>query len=200
MDFGTLKSELIKLINRKDLSTEAAGSFIQRAIDRLERELRLPFMERLVHYTMDTSGEFVLPTDYLELINVYTDDRELEQLDMGRFLRMSTTGCGPAYFVRVGPTVMIRPIPEDGSIVSLHYYATDPTLENDGDINNWSASAVDAVLYAAGELAADFFEDERVARFAEKTLLCMAALKEQAEADSLAGPLAVAPAYSFKDE
>src|SRR3546814_18860035 len=66
MNFGELKDELVALINRKDLTTVRAGRFLNRAVDRLERNVRLPFMERLVEYTITDSPDIDLPTDFIE--------------------------------------------------------------------------------------------------------------------------------------
>src|SRR3546814_6981107 len=84
MNFGELKDELVALINRKDLTTVRAGRFLNRAVDRLERNVRLPFMERLVEYTITDSPDIDLPTDFIELANLFVDDVELEQVDMRR--------------------------------------------------------------------------------------------------------------------
>src|SRR3546814_3144651 len=83
------------LINRKDLTTVRAGRFLNRAVDRLERNVRLPFMERLVEYTITDSPDIDLPTDFIELANLFVDDVELEQVDMRRFLKTSREGTTP---------------------------------------------------------------------------------------------------------
>src|SRR3546814_4364114 len=101
MNFGELKDELVALINRKDLTTVRAGRFLNRAVDRLERNVRLPFMERLVEYTITDSPDIDLPTDFIELANLFVDDVELEQVDMRRFLKTSREGTTPLVFVKI---------------------------------------------------------------------------------------------------
>src|SRR3546814_16066678 len=89
MNFGELKDELVALINRKDLTTVRAGRFLNRAVDRLERNVRLPFMERLVEYTITDSPDIDLPPDFIELANLFVDDVELDPVDMRSFLKTS---------------------------------------------------------------------------------------------------------------
>ncbi|API58524.1 hypothetical protein BSL82_03715 [Tardibacter chloracetimidivorans] len=199
MNFGELKDDLIALINRKDLTPARAGRFINRAVDRLERNVRLPFMERLVEYTITDSPDIDLPTDFLELANLYVDDVELEQVDMRRFLTWTKYGLTPKVFVKIRGQYKFRPEPAEGTVVSLHYYGAEDRMVTDADENMWAQAAEDAVLYGAAELAADFYEDERLSRFADKSAECAAELTAQGISDAFAGPMSVAPAAANEE-
>src|SRR3546814_11046853 len=120
MNFGELKDELVALINRKDLTTVRAGRFLNRAVDRLERNVRLPFMERLVEYTITDSPDIDLPTDFIELANLFVDDVELEKVDMRRFLKTSREGKRPLVFVKIRGTNKPGQKPAAATITCLH--------------------------------------------------------------------------------
>ena len=199
MNYGELKSYLRTLINRTDITDTLAGQFIKQSIDRLQRVARPQFLERTKQYTADGTGTLVVPADYLELANLYTSVCELEQVDMRDYLRTDAVPGNPSVFVRVGGNLMLRPVPETGSVITLHYYGTEPELLNSTDENGWSASCVDAVVYGAAELAGDFYEDERTARFAQKYGTALTELQEQIISDTFAGPMSIKPAYDYQD-
>lgn len=200
MNYGELKTYLRSLINRTDITDALAGQFIKQAIDRIQRVCRPPFMERIQSYTADGTDTLVLPSDFIELANLYTSNGELEQIDMREFVGSSTWVGEPSQFVRVGANLRLKPTPEAGSGITLHYYGAEPELVNSTDENGWSTSAVDAIVYAAAELAGDFYEDDRTQRFAQKYATALAELQEQIMTDALSGPLTIRPAYSFQDD
>ena len=202
MNFGELKTYLTTLINRKDVPNALAGQFINQSIDRLTRNLRTPFMERVAVY-LSTSDQatVAIPSDFLEAINAYTDTGTLTQVAMGRFLQTTAGGPGtPTSYCKVAADLKLKPSLAANTNLSLHYYGWDTPLVTDTDTNNWSTSCVDAVVYGAAELAADFYEDDRLTRFAQKYIACVMEIKEQAEADAFAGPMAIAPSAYYNDD
>ncbi|TFU06162.1 hypothetical protein EUV02_03890 [Polymorphobacter arshaanensis] len=194
MNYGEIKLALKALINRKDITDALAGQFVNQVISDLERILRLGFMEKLLPVTMDgITNAIRIPRDYLELMNFFTDDNELEQCDISRFLK--TEDCGtPRLFIKVGDRWMIKPKPQADSTVYLNYFSQTDALVADTDNNPWTLACTNAVLYGAAELAADFFEDERAARFQAKNQQYRDELAEQAIDEVFSGPMAIQPA------
>lgn len=193
MNFGDLKAELKALINRKDFDLDRAGRYIKSGVSRLERTLRLPFMERLVSYT-GAGDELVLPSDFLELVDIYTTEGRIEQTDMNNFVCVRNEGGVPRKFVKMAGVYVLRPAPSSTTEIWLHYYAALPELRTDEDVNQWTRAADRAVLYGAAELAADFFEDERLGRFSSKYEIEQAELERQAERDVWSGPITMGSA------
>src|SRR3546814_6352914 len=72
-------------------------------------------------------------------------------------------------------------------------------MVSDEDENSWAKAAEYAVLYGAAELAADLYEDERLARFEQQSADCAAELTAQGIADAFAGPMSVAPVAAGED-
>lgn len=193
MKFGDVKKELRALINRKDFDLERAGLYVRLAVERLESNLRLPFMERLTTYT-DTGCELILPADFLELVDIYTPSGRIEQTGMEKFLNSPDSGGVPSKFVKAAGVYLLRPAPSPAVPVWLHYYATLPPLQTDTDENPWTCAGYAAVLYGAAELAADFYEDERLGRFAEKYATAWQELDNQSQRDVWSGPITMGSA------
>ncbi|MGE8142278.1 phage adaptor protein [Novosphingobium sp. NPDC080210] len=201
MTYAEIKAQLRGLINRSDMTDELAASFIKMAQMRLERVLRLSFMQKFVSFsTAQADGVFRVPVDYLELIDIFTDNGELERVDMGLYLKTPASGGIPRVFVQTGHDFRMRPAPATTDTVYLRYYAAEPALVTDSDTNHWTVSTPDALLYAAAEYAADHFEDERLPRFAERYGICAQELQEQQQQEDFSGPMRIQPAYSYPAE
>src|SRR3546814_6849339 len=104
---------------------------------------------------------------------------------MRRFLKTSREGTTPLVFVKIRGQYKLRPEPAADTIVSLHYYGSEDKMVSDEDENSWAKAAEDAVLYGAAELAADFYEDERLARFEQKSADCAAELRSEEHTSEL---------------
>lgn len=208
MNYGELKTYVRSLINRTDLTDALATQFIQQAQDRLERwpqidplkhAPRPSFLQKLVSFTLDgTGGDFRVPTDFLEIVDLYTEDGgEMQRVDTSEWLRHTDNLGSPAVFVQTGHVIRMRPWPSDETTVYMLYYGTDSELVTDEDQNEWTISAVDAFAYGAASLAADYYEDERLMRFEQKFRDSLSELQDQAIAEDLAGPMSIGPAYRF---
>jgi hypothetical protein len=79
MTLAELTAQFLGLMNRTDLNTtpSLASTFITQSIMRLQRELRVPFMEKVILYTIpstyDPTRGLAIPSDLLELIDINVD-------------------------------------------------------------------------------------------------------------------------------
>ena len=66
MNLSQLTSQFLALMNRSDLNTNTAlaATFISQSIMRLQRELRVPFMEKIVRYTIPSTNAISRMTRY----------------------------------------------------------------------------------------------------------------------------------------
>lgn len=201
MNYGEVKTYVRSLINRTDLTDALAVQFIQQSQDRLERLARPSFLQRFVSFTLDgSSGDFRVPADFIELISIYTDHGSLDRLDVPQWLRVySGSGC-PTAFMQTGHDIRMRPVPDAATTIYLHYYGVEPELAVDVDENYWTRAAVDALAYGAVALAADFYEDERLAGFEQKFQLSLQEIQDQQLSEDFSGRLSVAPAYSYPED
>lgn len=201
MNYADIKAQLRGLINRSDMTDELAANFIRLSQVRLERLLRTSFMQRFVTFQCPRDdGVFRVPTDYLELIEIFTDNCEIERVDMGRYLRSLANTGTPKVFVQTGHDIRLRPYPATTDNLYLRYYGCEPQLVDEGQTNQWSLCATDALLYGAAEFAADHFEDERLPRFADRFATAISELRDQQLQEDFSGPMSVQPAYSYPIE
>jgi hypothetical protein len=199
MNFGQLKTKVIRLMNRTDMTDDLAAEFIGQAQVRIERTLRTTAMEKIVWFN-PTDGAFRLPTDFLELSDLWYDDVEMERVDTSRWIKYPDTTGTPRVFIQSGHHIRMKPLPQDTDTLWMRYYASQPELTTDVDDNLWTLSAVDALTYGACEYACEYFEDERVDRFGSRFQTAMTELFDQSAQEDFAGPMSIKPAYSYQDE
>lgn len=163
MNKGELRTHFKELLNRSDCSDALADTFIDQSITRIERNLRIPTMEKTYSYTISAAtDEVTIPNDFLEAINLYYENTSLNRVSMSRFLDLSTgdENGTPRYFTRQGGKFKLYPIPTSGTLV-LNYYAVFPAMASDTDQNDLALIASDLIVYGALSFAADYFLDER---------------------------------------
>lgn len=193
-DFGTLKTALRGLINRRDFTDQLAGDFINRAIDELQRVIRLSPMETLtVIDTWDGVQNLIaIPDNYLELVDLFTETHSLRNVSKDTYFNQCLTG-PPRVYTKIGPNWAIKPTPPAGEPIYVQYYAETPWLTVDTDVNIWTKAAFNAALYGAAALAADYFqmEDQYVQRFQGKADQLAETLIAQDSSDRWSGQLTV---------
>lgn len=195
MNFGDIKVRLRALINRKDMTDQLAGTFVTDAMADLERDVRIGPMEIVL--TQDVwdgvKNALIVPSNFLETINIFTDDVELEQKDISQFLKIPDEGGKPTAFVKIGNRWLVRPTPAPETRVYLHYYGQFESLQNDDDQNALTRAASNALLYTAAGLAADFFqmEAEYADRYERKAGQYVAALEAQDWGEKWGGRIAI---------
>lgn len=194
MSFGKLKRALKGIINRRDLTDELAGDFINRAIDETERVCRLGAMEKLLEATSwdGTRNTIAIPSGFLQIIDLFTDEGTLSQVSKDQFFDHPNTGA-PAVYIKAGASFLVKPYPQPGAVVRLHYYGETIPLISDDEENVWTRSGFNAVLYGAAALAADFFqmEDVYVQRFQGKADGAIEAITAQDLAEKWSGQMSV---------
>lgn len=194
MSFGKLKSHLRGIINRKDFTDELAGDFINLGIKEVERLCRVGPMEALSELSVwdGTKHTLTIPSNYLELIDIFTDAGTLHQVDKDTFFKTCNTG-RPTVFVKTGRSWLIKPYPAPGTTVYVHHYAETAPLVADADQSVWSTAGFSAVVYTAAALAADYFqmEDTYVGRFQGKADSLVEAILSQDLSEKWSGPLNV---------
>lgn len=192
---GDIVTRVRSLINRRDCTRDLVVGFVNEAQSNLERVLRIGCMERTLQATLDGKTAIIpVTSQFLQVINVFTDHGELIQVDMDEFLKTSDFGGIPRVYVRVANSMHIKPTPAEGVTIYFHHYAQSATLRVDTDRNVWTASAFSALVYTAAELIADHFQDDgRAARFQAKSRQYIDELISQDLDEKFAGPLRIRP-------
>jgi hypothetical protein len=192
------------VVNKSDT---LVGLFLNQSIMRIQRELRVPFMEKQILYTIpDGFTKLAVPPDLLELIALMVDtdaDGVLEyQLRKTSLTQVVTASQVPAMpprvYTRQGPDWILGPTPAVGSTVLIYYYAKFDTMDADGDTNAALTDAWDLVLYGALAAAYSYLKDVENRAEAEASYTQIGtSLQKMADADALASDAVIAPALQL---
>jgi hypothetical protein len=203
---GELKAQFKAMVNNNVVNKNDAmvALFINQSIMRLQRELRVPFQEKQILYTIP--GDFTklaIPSDLLELIAIMVDadqdgilEYQLRKSSLTEVVRDSQVPAQPPRrYVRQGGSWILGPTPGTGDKVLIHYYSEFAALTDDSSTNTALKVAWDAVLYGALAAAYSYLKDVENRAEAEATYTQITtALQRMADADELAADAVVAPA------
>lgn len=200
-------------MNRSDLNanTALASTFINQSILRLQRELRVPFMEKIVRYTIpstyDASLGLVIPSDLLELIDLNVDsngtgllDYPLQRVQLKEALTRAEYTDVPKVFARRGGYWVLGPRPTTDTVIEIVYYAEFAPLINGADTNTISNIGWDAVIYGALSAACDFYNDDRGQQFEARYKQIGGDIQNMADSDELTADAAVRPALLMSND
>lgn len=214
MNLSQLTTQFLALMNRTDLKNDTTGlaqTFINQSILRLQRELRLPFMEKVILYTIPSTYApaqgLAIPSDLLELIDLNIDsdsdgimDYPLQRVQLKDAMVRSQLVDVPNIFARKGGYWIIGPQPAVGSNVEIVYYAEFAPLVNPTDTNTISNIAWDAVVYGALSACGDYYNDDRTEAFEQRYVQITQLVQEQADCDELTADGAVRPALLMSND
>lgn len=169
MAYLDVKTQFLGLLNRRDITPSLTDTFMNFGIQRIQRELRVPAMEKVVQVLTDGTAQISVPGDLLQIISLHTNDEvyqtKLVRTDLQSILRYSKIPGTPQFYYREGATFYIGPYPPSGTSVWVNYYADVSSLTADTD-TNWLTEVAPALLiYAALAYAADYYLDDRKGLF-----------------------------------
>jgi hypothetical protein len=211
MNYNDIQTQFLGLLNRRDCTTTQAQAYIQTALQRVQRELRVPAMEKAVIATVAAGyAGLIIPQDFLELINIIplmtnggteqTDMKRLEKCDISTALVKSINTGIPRQYARQGGVWILGAAPVLGDTIRIDYYAELGALVNPTDTNVVTLIAPDLLYYAALGYAGDFFVDKRKADWEARYQQILADLQDQADEDEQHGAAAVQPAFHYFDD
>lgn len=207
MNYGELKAQFEGLLKRRDLTPAQSDTFLQQAISRVQRVLRIPPMEKTVRVVYDSTvfsdGALPIPGDYLRLINITVNDEPAPMkgadLETVRSLVKHGGAAAPQKYARRGGSWIIGPPPRNGDVFQIDYYTEFSSLSASSDTNYLTASADDLVIYAALSYAADWFIDKRAAMFEGRFQSILQEINDQTAQDELINSQ-VSAVYEFPED
>lgn len=173
-DYASLQSALTDYAARDDLST-VVTTFIAQGESRIYRNARVMDMEVIATETI-TNGSFSLPSDYLEMRNLYVTDStgaylyELQRKSPA-WLRgtygIQSSQDTPQYYAREAQNIVVGPYPDASYPVSMLYYSRPVSLSNT-NTTNWlttknpdfifAAAMVELAIYTQDQAALQYWE------------------------------------------
>ena len=137
MNKATLRQRIKDLLNRSDLTDSVANSFIDQAMQRIQRQLRTPMNEKLGTFIIEQDIEFGLPSEFLELISLTYFNEQGEVASVLERVPITTlenkkrvedvTGV-PRFYARKHLDILIYPTPSVGTM-EIYYYAEFPSID-----------------------------------------------------------------------
>jgi hypothetical protein len=193
-----IRNQVKALMNRNDFTDALTDTFIDQAVARIQRTLRLPTMEKQeVYITAEQPADLILPNDFLNIKYLYSGNTLLEYVDIGKFLSLPNQVGAPQVYTRVQGSLKIKPTPPEDTEILMIYYGEIPDLVSDSDENFLTAIAPDLLVYGALSFAADYFVDERKPLFEDRFATIYGELEEQARMNEMdQSAIRVQPAYS----
>lgn len=214
MTFGDITANFTALLNRRDATSTQIAAWLQNGIQKVQRELRCPAMEKIITVPVDNtySSGITIPTDLLEL--QYLLNSQGERITKEDITRVSQLAFGlaspgvsptvnidfPRFYVRTGVKWLLGPTPGIGDRITVAYYADIPTMTQPGDQCTLSQIAGDMFTYAALVYAGDFYSDRRSDKWEARYEQIKADLQGMADADELSGGSEVSPAFDYPDD
>lgn len=170
-----LRTALKQWSQRQNIPDSVLDDFVNIAVTRAVRQLRIPPMEKSFDLAVDASGYFTIPSDFLEVKevvsvrnnqNIILERKSIHEVD---HMNNQSPGC-PRFFGRYKGTFRIGPYDAaTNDTVAFYYYATMAPLVGDADCNWLSSNSGDLVLYGAlAELSSYTRDDEGEARWNAK--------------------------------
>lgn len=213
--FANLKTNIAAWVARDDL-TAYLPTFIDHAISRINRQLRIRPMEKAISVALDADGRADVPCDFIALRDAYvfkyagtppgggntsapylysdiTNVLPLEVTTPENLFgdwernRRNSASKRPKIAV-IGSTFVVNPNNTDSPNLGGMYYARFQPL-SDTNTSNWLTQNVpDLVLYAACREAAVFMKDQAMMGFWEqKYTQTLAEVQEEHKSSRLSG-------------
>lgn len=196
MNYGEVKDYFRKILNRRDITDALTNTFIANAIQRIQRVVRLPPMEKTAAIA-SSDGSLALPSDLLQVIAVVSDNKVYGRISLHDVYTYREDGSSFCGFTQRNGELLVTPLPGSSTTYEIDYYADATGLVADTDTNWLTEVAPDALAYGALSYAADYFLDSRKDMFEGRFTQAVAEIAEQRLNDELSGGASIQPAYSM---
>jgi len=169
-----MKADFLAILDRDDCTDAQADVFMQQGMSRIQRDCRLPSMERaqLITPTSVPMSQFPVPPDLIQIIDVLVPKeasttgqmRALKHVAYRKLMEYDNTDIPRAY-ARFQTQVYLAGAVTVGTQIQFLYYGNfSPFATADSD-NELSASTPDLAIYAALSYAGDYFEHPLAAQW-----------------------------------
>lgn len=203
MTLGEVRSQLTGLLNRRDCTTALADTFLRMGMARLQRQVRVPSMERS-HYIVGnpTAVEsFGVPVDLLQIMDVFVDGKPLSKVSFRELMNMrSLNGAvtGPSeFYARIGAVLWVFPAMPPNTEMVLTYYGEFEELPDDTSENTATEGLPDVLTYSALTFAGDYFKhDSAKAWEARYVSLVTETMDAASQLEMTGGPSSVTPPHA----
>lgn len=174
MAYIDMLNDFETILNRDDCTDAQAALFLGQGITRVQRDCRLPSMERalLITPTDFAMVQFPVPADMIQIIDVLVprlggfagEMKPLRRVSYRRLMELPNDDYPRAYARFQGQIYIAGAVPVNMTVQFLYYGNFTPFVHAT-DENELSASSPDLAVYAALKYAGDYFEHPLTATF-----------------------------------
>jgi len=168
MTYSEIRTQFKAILNRRDCTDALADTFLDQALLRCTRELRITSQETSDSLTVaDPYVGFPVPSDLKQIIAMTVENtsgrqKKIIHYPLARFLELDNNATGePEVYTRIGDYFQFRPTPAVDTVLTLYYYGELESFTGDSDDTPLSLIAPDLLIYAALSYASDYFMDDR---------------------------------------
>ena len=179
MDYGSIRSHFMELLNRDDCTADLADTFLSQGFRRTMRVLRVPLFRVVDTFTVDETwtGTWTFPADYAGVYGVTVSGYRVNRITTGQEdtlagFKMTSTG------------ISFEPTLDEGMEVSIDYYSLNEGVTNDDSVPVYQ-EIEDVIVYAALVYAASYFIDARKAEFENDFTTLYTEVQMDADVDAL---------------
>ena len=157
-------NDALTILNRDDCTSAMMQTFVLQGVERIQRECRLPSMEREMLVTTTGICDWVaVPSDLLQLVDILLPDefqgwpKPLIKTPFRKLMRMDP-GRWPSHYGRFQGQYWIRGQVQTAQLVQIQYYGQFTPWATLTSENELSMSSPDLAVYAALSYAGDQFQ------------------------------------------
>lgn len=200
MNYGAAKAQFQALLNRRDITPSLVTNFMNSSLQRVQRVLRIPAMEKALIITVGSDFDgLTIPGEFLQLISLTANGTQLRQGSLDEVLKLQESGEGnPRLFHRLLNKIIVGPNPSNGTQFRMDFIADFGEFSSDEDEPTILEIAPDLVIYGALVFAANYYLDQRLSTFENTFQTLLMEYQAQAYDDAIGGGAAISPAYSFQ--
>lgn len=197
------------ILNRDDCSDAQANVFMTQGMQRIQRDCRIPSMERQQIINVGPSGApmVLLPADLVALQDIIWTPGPAALCSTARALKKTSYRdllnkqqlSFPEWYARVQGQYWIAGTAAEGDTLQILYwgnFSNFPTADSDNEL---SASTPDFAVYAALSYAADYFEMSLAAQWESRYQAIKAEVQMMADGlEAEGGPQSIQSPYRWE--
>lgn len=155
--YDGLKASVANWLNRTDLTTEIPD-FIELAENRIFHDVRVPTNEKTVLLTVSSDGYATIPSDFLEVKDVFFNYNPLQRVSLTDLYAYVDTSGTPTCFARETYRFKFYPTPsiDASDEVRMIYYYDVGRLSSSAESNVMLSTAPELYLYGTLVEASNF--------------------------------------------
>jgi len=203
MNYLQVRTKVKGLLNRNNATDAQIAAWVQSGLQRIQRELRCPAMEKVVSVTIaSTYNGLIVPADMVEMIDILNQDGDRVIKDDITTVIRSTRGIPGKcrIYYRMGGKYLLGPQPASGDVITLVYYSELGELVLDTDSNVLTEIADDLVTFAGLVFAGTNYTDTRKPDWENEYQRILGDMQGTSDADELSGGTCVSPAWDWPDD